>query len=226
MCDYTGKLSIPEIFILCMDIASAHAQSMGIGYYALKEKNLFWMVIRTKVEILRRPSLAEEIEVSTWPELPSGMKCDRYYGITSDGEELVRGMTEWGVFSMDSMRLVRTEGLIPPEFIEPHEKPCSSGFSRISRDFSSCPEIGTYKIMSVDVDLEHHMNNTSYVRALMSMFSSEEAASMDIKSMEVHYRAQCLEGEELRFLERPVQGGKEYGAFCGDRLSLMARIEY
>ena len=51
-----------------------------------------------------------------------------------------------------------------------------------------------------------HMNNVAYVRLLLDCFPASVLADGKIASMEVHYAAPCLEGEELSVLCRREGG--------------------
>lgn len=54
-----------------------------------------------------------------------------------------------------------------------------------------------HTVRSTDIDMGHHMNNVAYVRLLLDCFPASVLADGKIGSMEVHYAAPCLEGEEL-----------------------------
>lgn len=64
-----------------------------------------------------------------------------------------------------------------------------------------------YTVRPTDIDFGRHMNNVAYVRVLLDCFSAAELASGRIASMEVHYAAPCLEGEELGVYCRREENG-------------------
>lgn len=55
--DDQGMLSIASCFDLFMDIATKHAENLGIGLSALTPRNQFWLTVKTKVRFLRRPRI-------------------------------------------------------------------------------------------------------------------------------------------------------------------------
>ena len=59
-----------------------------------------------------------------------------------------------------------------------------------------------HTVRSTDIDMGRHMNNVAYVRLLLDCFPASVLADGKIGSMEVHYAAPCLEGEELSVLCR------------------------
>ena len=67
--DPDAVLSRLGIFMLFMDIASEHAQRLGIGAQ-LYDRGLFWLTVKTMVRISARPRLGETVTLQTWPEPP------------------------------------------------------------------------------------------------------------------------------------------------------------
>ena len=114
--DSSGRLGIPDCFALFMDIASVHAPLLGCGTEDLAKQDLFWLTVRSKIKINRRPYLMEKIDVSTWPEPPEETRSVRDYAITQDGKPLVLGKTLWAVLNMKTHRLHRVVELYPEGF--------------------------------------------------------------------------------------------------------------
>ena len=54
-CDASGKLGYADCFALFMDIATEHAEKLGIGLTVLGKENKFWLTVNTKIRFLRRP---------------------------------------------------------------------------------------------------------------------------------------------------------------------------
>ena len=67
MCDDTSRFGLENIVRLFMDVASVHAEQLGVGMTAMREKKFFWLTARTRVHITRAPRMLEPIEVNTWP---------------------------------------------------------------------------------------------------------------------------------------------------------------
>ena len=61
MCDNTGRMAIPHIFSLFMDLAAEHGDSIGVGMNTLSQKGLFWLTVKTKVRIYHRPALLDTV---------------------------------------------------------------------------------------------------------------------------------------------------------------------
>lgn len=213
LCDDTGRLSVPALFSLFMDIASEHAQLLGNGIDAFARQDLFWVVVRTKIKIFARPRLMSALTVKTWPEPAGRARCIRYYTL-KDGEKTVaEGKNEWAIINTKTGRPQRLDGIYPPELSFCADKVCEEAFSAVNSDFSDAELFAEYIVRSTDIDMGHHMNNAAYIRALFGAFSCEELSCADFKNVEITYKTQCFEGERLKLLKRTTERGTEV-AFC------------
>ena len=79
VCDREMKLSIPDLFAQFMDIATLHAEQLGVGADAMFARGLFWLTVKTKVRVLRRPRMLETVTLSTRPLVPEKVRAIREY---------------------------------------------------------------------------------------------------------------------------------------------------
>ena len=210
-CDATSRLSLHSIFVLFQDIASEHAESLGIGGAALAEKGLFWLTVRTRVKVYSRPRMMQEVDLSTWPMAPGRMRCDRCYRLC-DGETLrAEGRTEWCVYDTQLGAVRSTEGLFDPETDFHGELLLPAPYARFRHDFTEADRACTHVVRASDIDVGRHMNNVAYLRMLMDVFSVAEQEKLRITEMEILFCMPCFEGEELDVLRRRTDFGYEFG---------------
>ena len=81
LCDREGRLSPVGAFTVFMDLASIHADLLGLGAADMIQRGLFWLTVKTKVRFLRRPRLMERVTVSTRPLAPEKVRSIREYRI-------------------------------------------------------------------------------------------------------------------------------------------------
>ena len=199
-CDFEGLLGVPETFSLMMDLATEHAQSIDLGISSIGKQGLFWLAVRTRVHFLRRPRIEEKVILSTWPEEPQRLRNNRSYLIEKDGERLVEGKTEWAILNTKTNRLVKGEDVYPKGLV----------FERVKDDFSESEKFAGYTVRSTDIDLGGHMNNSAYLRALFSVFSTEERKAREIKGIDVRFVSPAYEGEQLSVYRRQNEDKTEY----------------
>ena len=208
-CDSSGCLGIPNTFSLFMDIATEHADLLGIGLKDLSPEHKFWLTVKSKAHFYRRPALSEVVKLSTWPEHPDSRKCNRDYTITSDGELLVTGKTEWAVIDTLTGRLVKVDSIYPKDLVILDDIAIKEDYAKFTMDLNDVIVLGEYKVTSNDIDLGGHMNNVSYIRVLPSLFSSDDWNSFEIKDIEMWYRSQSFENEKFTIVQKTFDKTKE-----------------
>ena len=224
MCDATAKLGIPDAFALFMDIATEHAEGLGIGMNGLMKQGLFWLTVRTRIRFIDRPALTETVTVRTWPETPERSRCNRDYAILRDGKIIVEGKTEWMIMNMKTGRLHPVDGVFPEGLALLQDRVLPEPFMRMADDFDGAQALGRYTVRSTDIDLGGHMNNAAYVRAIAGLFASKDWQGLGIREMEGSFRAPCFEGETLEAQRRNTDGGIELRLSREGRTVLLARI--
>ena len=212
VCDSSGALGIPDTFTIFMDLAAIHAEHLRVDTPRLLHRNLFWLAVRTRVSFLRRPKMAESVTLTTWPEKPGRLRADRSYVIEQNGERVVTGKTEWTVLETDTNRLHPVARIFPEGFAFLPDTVWPEPFTRMKEE--PLEEYARYTVRSTDIDIGRHMNNAAYLRALAGTFSTERWQGMDIRELEIAYRAPCYEGDTLIWQKREE----------GDTLTLRAAL--
>ncbi len=225
VCDASGRLSYHGAFGLFMDAASSHADRLGIGIGDLMKKNLFWLTVKTRVEFISRPRLGKPVIVRTWPEAPEKVRGDRSYELEQDGEVIIRGKTEWTVADTVTRRFAPIKEIYPDGLSFARPSACPGPFARIPEDFEENDRYFEHTVLSTDIDVGGHMNNTAYVRAVIGSFSNAELRSLDIRRIDVVFRASCFEGDRLIFQKRAADGGINVRVSRGGETVLLMRIE-
>ena len=223
-CDYSGRLGYAGAFAVLMDLATEHAERLGIGLSAMMAKQRFWVTVRTKILFFERPAVSEAVRLITWPEKPGAVRCNRSYEIRRGDELLIAGRTEWAVMNTEANTLASATDLFPPELDYISVPAVSEPFVRIPARFETMVPFASYTVRSTDIDLGGHMNNAAYPRALFGAFSTKELEAMQARSIDLIFRAPCYEGEKLDFYKKEGEGLTDLRIARGDDTVLLARI--
>ena len=209
ICDREAKLSIPDLFAQFMDVATLHAEELGVGAEPMIRRGLFWITVKTKVHILRRPRLLETVTVSTRPLVPERVRAIREYRLEKDGELLAEGKTEWAVLETATGRPRLMDGVFESGLELGKEPAYTAPFARILPDFAGAEELGSCRVRSTDIDLGGHMNNIAYLRAAFGLLSGDQLKEMPQGTVEIVFRAPCFEGDLLCLRRRLTETGWE-----------------
>ena len=225
VCDTEGRLSIADTFAAFMDIATLHAEQLGVGMTALMPKGLFWLTVRTKIRFDRRPRLLEQVTLLTRPLAPDRLRTVREYRVEQNGETLILGKTEWAVMEITAGKLRPIPELFAGLEL-PTEPWLAEPFARLDPDLSEAAELGGYLVRSTDIDLAGHLNNVAYLRALFGLLSTEDWRRFPKGAVEICYRSPCYEGDTLSFRSRATENGCELAGILPDgRCAVLVRAE-
>lgn len=176
--DDQGKLKMSALLYFAQEAAGAHAATLGAGWDELQEKNLFWAVIRTRVEV-EDTVCGDEITLKTWP-MPTSRTAYPRCVMGYDGDRLLFKLVSLWVL-MDT----RTRAMVLPG---------KSGVEVIGTVVGNEPampkglpvteqEETVFKTVSQEhLDQNGHMNNTRYMDWVM-----EFAPEKTVKSFELCY---------------------------------------
>ena len=216
MADNRGRLSIPAVFSLCMDLATEHGAMIELGFDDLAEKGLFWLTTKTKLKFAEMPGMLADLSAESWPEKPGRIRCNRFYRLTCGGELVAEGKSEWAIISRESGKLIPPSEVYPEELVHDPEVICEEPFTRLRDDFAGCEVLERYKVRSTDIDLGQHMNNVAYVRVLFGAIPCRKWEELEIREVEVAFKSQSFEGEELTICRREAEDGFEIGILHAD----------
>lgn len=224
-CDYSGRLGVAQCFDLFMDLATQHADALGIGRKRLDPEGLAWVITKSIVKVYRMPEMSERVEAATWPAQPSGVHCDRYYTLKdAAGKLLACGKTEWVNMDLNTGRLSPVARLFSEDTEFCTECPVPENFTRIKGEFPAEP-FASHPVRTGDLDVNRHVNNTKYVYALLDCFDTAELKARPVKAMEVLYKNQAREGDTLEFFRRTSEdGAEEYRVTDGQDTAVFAKI--
>ena len=211
MCDASGRLGISNTFALFQDIASEHAEILGVGNAAMQEKGAFWVTARTRVHFSRRPQMMQDVAITTWPALPGSMRCDRYYRMETNGEILAEGRTEWCVLDVASGKVIPPATMFGPEIEYLDDSVLSHSYARFRHNFTDEDRAVSHAVRPSDVDIGRHMNNVAYLRLICDSFTVEELEKLNVQELEIWFCMPCFENDKLDVLRRETEYGYEFG---------------
>ena len=211
MCDASGRLGISNTFALFQDVASEHAELLGVGSSAMQERGAFWVTARTRVHFYRRPGMLRDVHIRTWPAAPGAMRCDRCYRMEAEDGLLAEGRTEWCVLDVKSGRVTPPAAIFPPDIEYMDEAVLSAPYARFRHDFSDDNCAASFHVRPSDVDIGRHMNNVAYLRLICDSFSVQELEALQVQELEIWFCLPCFEGDRLDMLRRETEYGYEFG---------------
>lgn len=195
--DFGRKLKLSTLFTYFQDMATEHAENIGVGRDILQKDNLIWVLISVKVDIERYPVWNEIITVETWPMQPGNINFERDFIVYDSNNNIIaRAVTDWVIIDMSSRRLKRSR-VINVEFPNAgRERALDCKLEKISTA-ASVNEAYRKTVGYSDIDVNEHLNNSKYIDYIMDCFSIEKHKSYFVKSIEINYIHEALPGDTI-----------------------------
>jgi len=196
--DLTGKLKLSFLFNHFQEAAGNHAADLGVGYFQLKEKNLFWVLSRIKVNILRMPDWGEPLTITTWPKGIDKLFALRDFNfIDSIGNIIVSGTSCWLLIEINNYKLHKIEELgiyVPEENKLNHA--LSETLEKI-KPLEVIHEVYQHKVTFNEIDIHQHVNNSHYADWIADSLNPEILEKPFIKSIQINFLEETKFGEEI-----------------------------
>lgn len=203
-------MSLPLLVSKLIDIATAHANSLGIGNPSMSDINAGWVLSRLTIEMQSYPKVDSNYTISTWVESTNRHFSQRAFKIASEsGEVYGYARSIWMV--MDTVNHTNVglshlnfpaeiiDGTIPPIETQARHIPIVASAedgvqSRAYLVASTAPF--DYKFEYCDLDFYRHVNTVRYVNLLLNRFTLEEHDATFVERLELSFLHEATYGME------------------------------
>ena len=203
--DRYGRLKPSMLLYYLQEVAGVHGSALGVSFEALAVQNLFWAIIRQKVQITRLPMAGETIRLETW-----AMPATRTYyprstvAYDAQGQELFRAIGMWVL--MD----VNTRSMVLPKKSNVQVQGMLTG-SELKAPGSLAPKplnnTTLRRVCYTDLDRNGHMNNTRSLEWIWDLLPSSFHKDHIPDEFTVCYHSEAREDEELQLHWQLLEDG-------------------
>lgn len=193
--DCFGRVKPSVLLFFAQEAAGGHCEILRLDWETLAKRNLFWAVIRNRMQITRLPVLGETITVETWPMPTTRVAYPRaLVACDAQGNELFRSVSLWVLMDLESRAMVL---------------PGKSGVdvggtltgSELSVPHSLAPKelknTATRTVSYTCLDRNGHMNNTRYLDWVSDLLDSAFHKDHTPKELVICYASEALENQVL-----------------------------
>ncbi len=203
--DKYDRILPSSVLSIFQDAAGRHGEQIGVGFTKMLEHNYLWVIVRVKFKIVKQPKRYQKVNIKTWPFEPKRFSYRREYLITDEsGETLIIGSSEWVIIDSVKRNLVSAPNLynINGEYYE--EMMLDKKIAKVP-DFEATGEPYVVTPSFTELDLNNHVNNTKYANYVLDAVSPNEDDIL--KTFQIDYRKEVLEGEPLQVFYTRQDGG-------------------
>lgn len=192
--DGYGRLAPHMILYMMQETAGDHCKILGVD--APNLGNMFWAVLRYRVEVTRMPKLGQTITVRTWP-MPTTRSCfpraAEFYD--EQGECLIRLVSLWVLMDKDSRQMVLPSkcGIQVPGVLTGTELEIPAGVK--ARVVTA--RLTARLVTEYEIDANQHMNNASYISWAVEATPRFYEKEHELRSFTACYFSEAKYDDEL-----------------------------
>lgn len=194
-----GEMPISLAAERVIEIATNHADRLGVGYEAMIQQNQAWVLSRLSIEMMRYPAVNEDYRLTTWVSSFNRRFSERDFQFsTLDGRPLGYARTMWAAIDLSS-RGVGELDIVTRLGEVIVDRPCPiAAIPRLGAVADDCRHSG-YKFAYRDIDFNRHVNSVAYIRLLLDAWSLEHHDRYRVKRIDTAYihEARCGDGVDL-----------------------------
>lgn len=194
--DRYGRMQPAAVLDIFQDMATSHAEEIGIGRDAMLERGVIWVVVRTKLEMCAEPEHFQVVTVRTWPHSLSKFSFIRDFTMHDEsGRLLAKASQEWVLMDVQTRRFSSPKGIYegPDDFSE------DRAFEKKPRKTPTFDE-GNRPVRTItpaysDIDLNGHVNNAMYANFVVNAL--DPGAEGALRTLQIDYRYEAHPGQPI-----------------------------
>ncbi len=195
--DAEGRMPLTLLTLRIIEVATEHANSLGIGYAELIKQNIGWVLSRISIEMERYPRINENYTFTTWIESYNRFFSERNFMIL-DGEGNVIGhaRTVWVAMNFET-RSVADLSSFDRERFPIADLPCPIAKTpRIPVPDDDAAE-ENYTFHYRDIDFNRHVNTVRYLDLILNHWSLEHFDTHTIARFDIMFHNECHYGQTV-----------------------------
>lgn len=182
------------------DIATTHANLLGLGYLDLMQDNQIWVITKLKYRLLVPILPDTAYRLVTFPKPKRGILYQRdFLLLDAQGERVALAISQWCMMDYTTRKILRTakdfQGETSEEVLFPE------GFERF-RPTQLTPA-GRYTVTPSDLDGNNHTNNCRYAD-MVELVLPDQAGS----EFSITFSKETRLGDEISLFTSPGENGK------------------
>ena len=190
----------PHCFFQAMQMAATnHATHLGLGYQAMLQSEMVWLLARLKLRFLRIPRLGEALTLLTWPRgLQQKIFFMRdFFFYDAQGDKIAAATSAWLLVHSSERRILKPDVTLPGELPDLSERiALEKTLEKIDLPAAMAEQYPLVARYSA-IDLMQHVNNARYIEWVMDCFSVEDMRSRTLDWMQINYAGEVKPGEQV-----------------------------
>ncbi|MDR3206803.1 MAG: acyl-ACP thioesterase [Oscillospiraceae bacterium] len=206
--DPAGRCRASALNAFLQDIATEHAQNLGVSRESLLANGgVFWVLARSWFSLTRPILFGEEILIRTWHRGARGATLYRDFDLEIDGQPVGEAVTSWVLADWETRRPVRPTAVSGVDVLPASERAKTVSLGKFPRPDGLTPA-GERRAMYSDLDVNNHVNNVRYTDFVCDALHLERRPEAWVSALQVNFQAQVEAGAFLRLYIGELPDGR------------------
>ena len=194
-----NKLKNKSLLGFLEDAGGIHSDIAGYGVEDIEKTNLSWVVLGWKIEIIKRPSYGEWLNIKTWSRKTNKFYAYRDYEVYNQENQLVaKGTSKWVILDIKKKTIMA----LTEKIVGPYEKEDRQALEEEPKykivDSENYINKCDYKINRSIIDVNEHVHNTSYIDIAYEALPKEIYYSEELNNIEIIYKKEIKYAETVK----------------------------
>lgn len=184
-CDQHEHLRADALFLLMQNAAGEHAERLGAGRAQLVQSGIAWVLTRVSVRMTRWPKWNSTLTLTTAPGVGRAGLYRRYFTFADEQGPCGHATSLWTVIDLNKRAIVSPDQApnVPAAADFTPALPSPVKVRRLEGEAT----VNAYHCQYTDADLNHHINNASYIRFLENALPPARFADSVLCELDVCY---------------------------------------
>lgn len=203
-CNPQGRMPITLLINRLIEVATLHANEVGIGYATLAPRDETWVLSRVGVEMSRYPGVNDHYTVRTWMTGINRLFSERDYEILDGaGHTIGWARTVWAVLDTVTRQAADMTHMKWISSLFPADKKCLCPPLTRLRPLT-CYESIPYRFTYCDIDFNRHVNSSRYIELLLNCWSLDFHDRNRLSRFEINYIHEAYYDEPVEVRLTPL----------------------
>lgn len=216
--DAEKEMAMPLLVSKLIDIATAHANSLGIGNPDMADPDLGWVLSRLTIDMTELPRVNDTYSISTWVEGWNRHFSTRCFMIARpDGTPLGYARSIWMVLNTKTRANAGLSGLhLSDGIISSKECPIEKQAKHVKIGEgglkATAPAVD-YTFKYCDLDSYRHVNTVRYVQLLLNQMPLERYDDNRLQRLELSFLHEARYGMRVTLQRHDEPGNSLHSSY-------------
>ncbi len=193
-----AEASPATVLALLEETAAEHCYSIDYGLFDLMKQNIGWVLVSGAMEMIRYPKYKEKVVIRTWLSSSTTVKGYRENIIYDEQFNIIgRAKGLWLFFDIKRRRPVPVYEEIKDRWKFCPEESIVHDIAKRIEPIETAKFIQEYKVIPMDIDMYHHVNNIRYLQWLLDSIPVEFIQNNFMHFIDGRFMSEIQDGDEV-----------------------------